>query len=119
MMSITGCGAATEARAPLPAGTDLGPVTDIPKGSALVVAVAGRPVLLVLAAGGAVVAHSAVCTHKQCTVRAQGAEAVCPCHGSTFDPQTGAVQRGPAELPLPAIAVSVVDGRVVMDAQPS
>ena len=35
----------------------------------------------------------------------------CSCHGSQFDPKTGAeVQAGPAPRPLPALPVKVEDG---------
>jgi len=42
---------------------------------------------------------SPICTHRGCTVEAQGEHLVCPCHGSTYD-RSGAVLRGPAERPL-------------------
>lgn len=49
-------------------------------------------------------AFSAVCPHAGCVLSAIRDEtAVCSCHGSTFDPATGAVLRGPAEEPLPAL----------------
>ena len=44
-------------------------------------------------------AVSPICTHRGCTVEAQGAVLVCPCHGSTFS-RSGTVLRGPAERPL-------------------
>lgn len=63
--------------------------------------------------GGAVHAFSAVCTHQGCTVSSvRGGVIDCPCHGSRFNASTGAVVRGPASRPLPAVAVTV-DGGVV------
>lgn len=53
---------------------------------------------------------SAICTHKGCTVLADTAPLMCPCHGSTFDPETGANLSGPAPEPLPEISVEIVDG---------
>lgn len=44
-------------------------------------------------------AVSPICTHRGCTVEAQGAVLVCPCHGSTYS-RTGTVLRGPADRPL-------------------
>ncbi|MET0864857.1 MAG: Rieske (2Fe-2S) protein [Nakamurella sp.] len=69
---------------------------------------ADGPVLLA-AANGSVVGHSAVCTHQQCTIAASGS---CPCHGSKFDITTGAVQNGPAQRPLEEIPVTVSGGQV-------
>jgi len=34
----------------------------------------------------------------------------CPCHGSTFDPKTGAVLGGLAKDPLPSYPTTVADG---------
>ena len=45
---------------------------------------------------GKLTAFSAICTHQGCTVGYQGGEIVCPCHGATYDAQTGAVTGGPA-----------------------
>lgn len=48
---------------------------------------------------GSYVAVSSICTHRGCTVDAQGTRLVCPCHGSTYD-RAGRVLVGPAERPL-------------------
>ena len=58
--------------------------------------------------GGVVSAHSAVCTHQGCTVGESGKQLACPCHGSVYNAQTGAVINGPAPLPLPAYKVAQV-----------
>jgi len=56
---------------------------------------------------------SSVCTHQGCTVGSVANDVItCPCHGSHFNAQTGAVISGPAPRPLPAIAVVVRDGAV-------
>lgn len=49
--------------------------------------------------GGAFAVLSPICTHLQCTVNVEGAQLVCPCHGSTFD-RAGRVLQGPAQQPL-------------------
>jgi Rieske Fe-S protein len=61
--------------------------------------------LLALADGG-YAALSPICTHLGCTVDVQGAQLVCPCHGSTYD-RSGSVLRGPAERPLRRFPVAV------------
>ena len=58
--------------------------------------------------GDVVIAHSAICTHQGCTVGDSGKQLACPCHGSVFNAQTGAVVHGPAPLPLPAFKVAQV-----------
>jgi thiosulfate dehydrogenase (quinone) large subunit len=60
----------------------------------------GQPDIVVRLSDGRLVAHSAVCTHAGCTVAYQGGQIVCPCHGSRFNAQTGAVITGPAVTPL-------------------
>ncbi len=83
----------------------------VPSGGGVVLA--GKAVVVTRAAGGAVHGFSAICTHLGCTVDAvQSGLIMCPCHGSEFNAFTGAVVRGPATRPLPAIAVVVRDGEV-------
>jgi len=58
---------------------------------------------------------SSVCTHRGCTVDAQGARLVCPCHGSTYD-RTGRVLVGPAERPLAQLRSQLTsDGYLEID----
>jgi len=56
----------------------------------------GSPDLLIRQPSGDLTAMSAVCTHAGCTVGYQNGQVVCPCHGATYDPQSGAVTGGPA-----------------------
>jgi Rieske Fe-S protein len=59
---------------------------------------------------------SAICTHQGCTVGSvQNGVISCPCHGSEFNAQNGAVIQGPATRPLPAVSV-VVRGQSVFTA---
>lgn len=63
---------------------------------------------------GKVVAFSAVCTHQGCAVAvASKTELDCPCHGSKFNALTGAVLNGPANKPLPSVAVKLSGDSVV------
>jgi thiosulfate dehydrogenase (quinone) large subunit len=72
----------------------------------------GAPALLVREAGGRVAAVGATCTHAGCEVVYQDGQVVCPCHDSRFDLRTGAVERGPAQRPLPVLRVTERDGGI-------
>ena len=96
-------------------GTEVAPVERIPEGSALRTAVKEQPVILVNT-GGRIRAFSGICTHESCELGWNQRQQLirCPCHGSGFTPD-GQVRMGPATRPLPEFAVSVRDGRVVVD----
>jgi len=72
-------------------------------------------------AADGVVALSIICTHASCEVTdwAEDVQVLeCPCHLSRFDPRNnGAVVQGPATRKLPALALAVDNGRIVV-AQP-
>jgi Rieske Fe-S protein len=92
-------------------GTLLAPLAKIPVGGGLILT---KPaVVLTRADDDTVHAFSAICTHQGCTVdKVSGGTIFCPCHGSTFNADTGAVTGGPAPRPLPAVPVAVRDGSV-------
>lgn len=97
--------AATTAKAPakkVPAGAvKLGPSTRLPKGEAATHSdPSGGTGIVVRKPSGSLVAFSAVCTHAGCTVGYQNGQFVCPCHGGTFDANTGAVISGPPPTAL-------------------
>jgi Rieske Fe-S protein len=83
----------------------------VPRGGGVVV---GRAkVVVTRTPSGDVHAFSAVCTHAGCVVdRVSGGSISCPCHGSRFDAETGAVTEGPATRPLPAVGITVRGGNV-------
>lgn len=57
------------------------------------------------------VAFSAICTHKGCTVASSTPNSFdCPCHGSSYDSQTGSVINGPAVRALAPLSVKVQGG---------
>lgn len=88
------------------AGSRLAAVADIPTGGGLILDDAG--VVLTLNESGSVIAFSATCTHQGCTVNAiEDGVIVCPCHVSRFSLATGEPISGPAQRPLPPIAVEV------------
>ena len=74
----------------------------------------GQQSVLVHLEDGKFVAYSAVCTHQACTVAYKDGQLACPCHGSVFDPSKGAtVLNGPANRPLPEVAIRVEGGEVI------
>lgn len=92
-------------------GSRLAGLTDIPEGGGLILPDA--LVVLTIGASGDVLAFSATCTHQGCTVASiEDSEIICPCHGSHFDLATGDPVSGPANRPLPPIAIEVRDGDV-------
>lgn len=92
-------------------GRRLASLAQVPVGGGLILT--SLPIVLTRGSNSAVHAFSAVCTHQGCTVSSVHNGVIsCPCHGSRFDAQTGAVLAGPAPRPLPPIAVVVRDGDI-------
>jgi cytochrome b6-f complex iron-sulfur subunit len=62
------------------------------------------------------IALAPVCTHQGCDTHFSGAAAqhICPCHGARFS-NDGAVTAGPARAPLSRYAISLKNGRVIVD----
>ncbi len=53
-------------------------------------------------------AFNPACTHRGFQIsQIQGKNMVCPIHGAMFDTTTGAVQRGPAQIPLKKYTLTV------------
>ncbi|WET82117.1 Rieske (2Fe-2S) protein [Amycolatopsis sp. QT-25] len=119
-VALTACGSETSpsgsattppAAAP---GETLTALSDLEVGKAKAAKTAdGKDVIVTRTAEGTAAAFSAICTHQGCAVVPEGAELKCPCHNSIFDAVTGAVKKGPADQPLPSIAVKVRNGQVV------
>ena len=81
-----------------------------------IVASTGQQGVLVRLKYGEFAAYSAVCTCQACIAgyQPETQKLACPCHGSVFDPANGAaVLNGPANRPLPEVAIQVEDGEVV------
>lgn len=98
----------TAASEAAPTGTPLASVADVEAAGSMSAKAPSGPVILA-SSGGTVVCHTAICTHMGCEVAASGA---CPCHGSKFNVETGAVVQGPASAPLAAVPVTVSGGQV-------
>ena len=108
----SGSGSASQA-SKIAAGTVVAKVADIPVGGSKVAKIGDAPVVLAQPTAGNVVCFSAVCPHQGCAVGAAGKEYDCPCHGSKFNAETGAVLAGPAVTGLTAIKVTVSGDSVV------
>jgi thiosulfate dehydrogenase [quinone] large subunit len=91
-------------------GTSVGSAADVPVGgsASFTDPATGDPALIIQSKVGEFVAFDAVCPHAGCTVAYQSAAKIiaCPCHGSEFDPETGAVVHGPATTGLTSIHVA-------------
>jgi thiosulfate dehydrogenase [quinone] large subunit len=95
---------------PKPPGSKIGPASAVPvAGSAAFQDPAtGDPAIVVQPKAGTFLGFDAVCPHAGCTVGydQQRVRFVCPCHGSEFNGNTGAVEVGPAARGLRRITVA-------------
>ncbi|MFG2331328.1 Rieske (2Fe-2S) protein [Streptomyces sp. NPDC048604] len=101
------------AKTPTPtAPVDLGAASEVPVGGAKLYR--EQRLLVHCPAQGTYQAYSAQCTHAGCVLdKIEDNEGNCPCHGSRFDVTTGKALKGPATVPLPAVPVKVVDGKLI------
>jgi thiosulfate dehydrogenase (quinone) large subunit len=110
--TAAGGGGATTTTGATPSGTAVGPASSVPVGGSATFTdpSSGDPALVVQQTAGKFHAFDAVCPHAGCTVAyaASGQVIACPCHGSEFDPTTGAVLRGPA--PNGLTVIKMVEG---------
>ena len=94
-----------------PTGNQIGAASQVPVGGAASFTdpTTGAPGLVLQLSKGRFVAYDAVCPHAGCTVGYSAAAnlIVCPCHGSEFDPRSGAVVSPPAQHGLRSIGVGV------------
>lgn len=85
---------------------------DFPPGAAVVIP---EHKLQIVSTTEGLAALSLVCTHLGCIVKREGADYVCPCHGSKFG-ERGEVLSGPAPAGLKWHEVSQgADGSVLVD----
>ncbi|HEX3840490.1 MAG TPA: Rieske 2Fe-2S domain-containing protein [Acidimicrobiales bacterium] len=106
--------------ASIPPGKKLGSASKVPVGGSATFTDPGTgdPGLVIQATSGHFVAFDAICPHAGCTVAYQrGAKIIaCPCHGSEFNAETGAVEVGPADRGLALISVQEGgDGNLYVD----
>ncbi|WP_392969059.1 Rieske (2Fe-2S) protein [Streptomyces sp. LN245] len=87
-------------------GQQLATTSDIPVGGGTIFK--DQKVVVTQPAKGGFKAFSAVCTHQGCLVdKVADGTIDCPCHGSKFSVEDGAVKAGPAPRPLPAEKITV------------
>ncbi len=111
-VGLTACGAKKN-------GSAAGPTTPVDLGAASAVPVGGAKlyrddkVVVAQPVKGTFKAFSAVCTHEGCVLdTVDGTTVSCPCHGSQFNADTGAVVQGPAPKALPAVDIKAEGGRL-------
>ena len=94
---------------------DLGPVNSFKLGA--VVDKSAQAGAIVTRSQQGLIALVPICTHQGCNTHYSSATAefICPCHGARFALNGGAVTAGPARTPLSRYALSVKNGRVLID----
>src|SRR5437867_1054882 len=110
-------GGPTSAPAPGSAANlfDVGPKSDYSKDGTISDKFVKTQKLVVIRDAGQIYACTAICTHKKATLKVQGAELVCPSHGSHFSPQ-GTVTKGPAKASLIRYGISEnTAGHLIVD----
>lgn len=107
--TTTGQGS-TSSSAPEPKGTNLGSASVVPVGgsASFTDPASGDPAIVIQQTSGQFLAFDAICPHAGCTVAYQPSARIiaCPCHGSEFNPRTGAVLQGPAANGLTSIKIT-------------
>lgn len=108
--SGSGAAATSTSQPSEPSGVAIGPAASVPVGGSASFndPKSTDPSLVIQLTSGHFVAYDAICPHQGCTVAYQTSARIiaCPCHGSEFDPKTGAVTRGPAPTGLTRIKVT-------------
>lgn len=104
-LAVTGCSVAAPTASTAPAAGPLAPTAEVPVGGATIFPDQG--VVVTQAEAGEFAAFSLACPHQGCNVAAvEGAEIICPCHGSRFG-LDGGVLTGPATTGLTSVPVAV------------
>jgi nitrite reductase/ring-hydroxylating ferredoxin subunit len=96
----------------------IGQAKDVAEGEMRVFDVAGTKVN-VANASGHLYAFDDTCTHAGCSLangELKGTTVTCACHGSQFDVTSGAVVRGPAQMPVRSHAVQVEGEELLAEA---
>ncbi|MGD0242597.1 MAG: Rieske (2Fe-2S) protein [Streptosporangiaceae bacterium] len=84
----------------------LAKTSDVPVGGGTILT--DKKIVITQPQSGTFHAFTAICTHAGCTVGSVSNGTInCPCHGSRFNINNGAVVNGPAAAPLAAINIKV------------
>lgn len=113
-IAMTGCSAESSASGGaggvFKAGTEIGPLADVPVGGGRNFEVNGTKLVVTQPSEGELYAFSAICTHEGCVVGCRDKIIKCDCHDATFDTKTGEVTGGPADGALQNYPVVAKDG---------
>ncbi len=92
------------------------PAASVPEGSGVLVDMPGNAQLLVVQPRpGEFRAFNPSCPHVGSLVNPPaGGVITCPLHGSTFDPSTGAVRKGPATSGLTEVTITLSGDDLVL-----
>lgn len=105
--------APTTAAATAPITGALASVSEIPVGGGVIVP--EPPIVITQPVAGTFKAFTAICPHQGCLVsEVADNEIVCPCHGSLFSAEDGAVVQGPAEEGLTPASILVQGDSIVL-----
>ena len=103
----------TTAPATAPTAGALASISQIPVGGGVIVP--EPPIVITQPVAGTFKAFTAICPHQGCLVAEVAEnEIVCPCHGSLFSAEDGAVVQGPAEEGLTPASILVQGDRIVL-----
>jgi Rieske Fe-S protein len=84
----------------------LAKTSDVPVGGGTILT--DKKIVITQPQSGTFHAFTAVCTHAGCTVGSVSSGTInCPCHGSRFNVNNGAVVSGPAASPLAPVNIKV------------
>lgn len=112
----TGAASASATEAPAattPVAGALASVSEIPVGGGVIVP--EPPIVITQPVAGTFKAFTAICPHQGCLVSEVAEnEIVCPCHGSLFSAEDGAVVQGPAVQGLTAASIAVQGDSIVL-----
>ena len=96
-----------------PAAGALASVSEIPVGGGVIVP--EPPIVITQPTAGTFKAFTAICPHQGCLVSEVAEnQIVCPCHGSLFSAEDGAVVQGPAVEGLTAASIAVQGDSIVL-----
>ena len=110
----TGAPAAPATEAPAaPVSGALAAVSEVPVGGGVIVP--EPPIVITQPVAGTFKAFTAICPHQGCLVSEVAEnQIVCPCHGSLFSAEDGAVVQGPAVEGLTAASIAVQGDSIVL-----